>query len=183
MLRLLGKNRKSYESERMNMRHEMWGMARRKTGKGFGRTLGRSVFALLLSAALVLSDALPIPEGLPETVKADNYPRKGTITFYKYTRLTNVNDVAKKNSSYDYFFMDYEYNGSYYAPYTRLLGDDNWPVMKVNEILPHFDAGTSSFYTRTRIWHKKKNTKDEGRFGKDRICIWTQYNGIGGAGD
>ena len=35
MLRLLGKSRKSYESERMNMRHEMRGMAGRKTGKGF----------------------------------------------------------------------------------------------------------------------------------------------------
>jgi len=184
MLRLLGKNRKSYESERMNMRHEMWGMAGHKTGKGFGRTLGRSVFALLLSAALVLSDALPIPGGLPDTVKADNYPKKGTITFYKYTRLTNLSDVAKKDDSYDYFFMDYEYNGSYYAPYTRILGDDNWPVMKVDEILPHFNASAGTFYSRTQIRHKKGNPNDSKlKFGNNGICIFTQYNGIGELGD
>ena len=166
------------------MRHEMWGMAGRKTGKGFGRTLGRSVFALLLSAALVLSDALPIPEGLPETVKADNYPRKGTITFYKYTRLQDTDEVAKKNGEWDDFFMTYEYNGAYYAPYTRIQGDDNWPVMKVSEIMPHFNTQGGNFNSRTRICHRKYNRKpSEVKYGKDMIDIFSKYNYIGEVGD
>lgn len=53
--------------------------------------------------------------------------------------------------------------------------------MKVDEILPHFDIRT--FYSRTRIWHQKYNAADTGRDGKDRIAIFTQYNGMGDAGD
>ncbi|MBQ9490291.1 MAG: hypothetical protein IJU80_10205 [Lachnospiraceae bacterium] len=154
----------------------------RSTGRFFGCTLGRSVFSLLLAAVLVLSDALPIPGGLPDTVKADNYPKKGTITFYKYTRLTNINDVAKKDDSYDYFFMAYEYGGSYYAPYTRILDTDNWPVMKVSEIMPHFNTSGGDFQSRTQIRHKKVNPKS-GYYGSNGIGLWTQYNGIGEAGD
>ena len=152
----------------------------------FFRAMGRGVFAILLAAALVLSDALPIgPAGLPEQVEAaDKYPRTGTITFYKYTRLTNIDEVAKKNRTYDDFFMAYEYGGSYYAPYTRILRPNYWPVMKVDEILPHFSAEGSTFYSRTRIRQRKYNVADsDALWGKNLISIFTQYNEIGEPGD
>jgi len=148
MLRLLGKNRKSYESERMNMRHEMWGMAGRKNGKGFGRTLGHSVFALLLSAALVLSDALPIPGGLPDTVKADSYPKKGTLTFYKYTRCKTSDEVLQSGN----VMFIYERGGKYWFPakVSDINNDaSNWKVTSA-DVDFRIDPTADYFITRTK---------------------------------
>ena len=58
-------------------------------GRHFGCSVFKGAFAMLLVLALVVSDALPVPGGMPDTVKADNYPRKGTITFYEYKAITN----------------------------------------------------------------------------------------------
>lgn len=162
-------------------------IAKKNNGRHLRRTFWRGGVAVLLAAALVVSGVLPVgpPEGLPDTVKAaDKFPSKGTITFYQYTRLTNLNDVAKKDKSFDYFFMAYEYNSSYYAPYTRIVGDDNWPVMKVSELIPHFNTSGGNFYSRTRIRQRKCNPVDpDVIYGTNAIGIFTQYNGIGEAGD
>ena len=62
------------------------GNQKQKTKRDFGCRVARGMLALLCSAALVLSDALPVPGELPEAVSAAG-PSKGTITFYKWTRL------------------------------------------------------------------------------------------------
>ena len=170
----------------------MTGTGEKRNGKGlFGYTFGRGVFALLLSAALVVSDALPMgpPMGLPDAVKAADKPEMGTISFVKYTKQKDIADVAKADETYEDCFIAYEYKEVYYAPYTRILGVDNWPVMKIETIMPQFDADSDSFLSRTKIKHRKFNY-DHGRTMEEEpyqpfytISITSEYNGIGEEGD
>ena len=124
----------------------------RSTGRFFGCTLGRSVFSLLLAAVLVLSDALPIPGGLPGQVEAyDRYPSKGTITFYRYTPITSFDQLNPGDEGWRDTFMMYEIGGVWYAPNSKILGTDNWPVGKAAQMLPHFNS-EGGFYSRVKSY-------------------------------
>ena len=128
------------------------GLKQLKTGRSIGRffgcTLGRSVFSLLLAAVLVLSDALPIPGGLPDTVKADNYPKKGTITFYKYTRCKTSDEVLQRGN----VMFIYERGGKYWFPakVSDINNDaSNWKVTSA-DVDFRIDPTADYFITRTK---------------------------------
>ena len=144
----------------------------------------RLALTAALTAVFVLHGGV-FPEGLapagsPAVVEAR--VNLSSMKVYKYDRLVNAKDVAPAAGSYDRLFV-YQYQDHYYAPYTRLLGENNWPVKDVEALFPHFDPSWSTFYSRTKVLHSVlgKNGSDE--WGPNGIYIHPKYNGIGETGE
>ena len=129
-------------------------MQKMQIGKSVGKTnkILRGVFSVVLSAALVLSDALPVnsPMGLSKMTEAAG-PSKGYITFYHYTPITSFDQLNPGDEGWRDTFMMYEIGGVWYAPNSKILGTDNWPVGKVDQMLPHFNS-EGDFYSRVKSY-------------------------------
>lgn len=121
------------------------GNQKQKTKRVFGCRVARGMLALLCSAALVLSDALPVPGGFPEKVEAAG-PSKGTISFYKWTRITTWEEL-----DYARVMLIHKLNGQYYM--SQSLKDINnsqshW-ISKSIDVDPRIDPEADEFLTST----------------------------------
>ena len=163
---LLAAGKGTHRKEHFVKKHRVEKLHRAKehgnrAGKRFGRALARGIVGIALSAALVLSDALPVgPSGLPEQVEAyDRYPSKGTINFYEYKAITSSSSgtLLHGDNFYRDTLMIYQIDGTWYAPNSKILGDDNWPVGKVAEMIPHFDAEALTFHSRVKSFFKRRD--------------------------
>lgn len=116
----------------------------------FRHSVAQGVFAMLMVAALVISDALPVgPAGLPDAVEAaDSYPRKGTLTFYKYTRCKTSEEVLQTG---DVMFI-YDRGDKYWFPAKVAdINNDakNWKVT-CTDVDFRIDPSADQFITRTK---------------------------------
>jgi len=140
----------------------------------FGRTLGRSVFSLLLAAVLVLSDALPVP-GVPDAVSAAG-PSKGSITFYKWTRLRNWDDLSGAN-----VMLIHKQDGKYYMSQSVMdinNGQSHW-ISKSIDMDPRINPESDEFLTRTN-WSNiqtRKTTFNGKHSAFDGFYIYEYKNG------
>ena len=153
-------------TKKHNDRHFGFGKAQSDRGnedvrhRHLRRAFWRGGVAVLLAAALVVSDALPVgpPVGLPDTVKAaDPTPKTGTITFYEYQLRRYDNAWAREYFSTSYqdaysstsgLFI-YEYDGTCYAVMNELTSDGKWPTCKVDVFGWEYTPGADVFYART----------------------------------
>ena len=122
------------------------------------RKLGAVFFALVL----VVSDALPVPDGLPNTVEAAG-PSKGTVTFYKWTRLRDWEDLDRA-----YVMLISKIGGKYYmAQSLKDINNDlsNW-YLKSIDADPRINPEADEFLTKT-CWTniRTRLTTFNGKYG------------------
>lgn len=118
----------------------------------------RNIVAFLGVLVLVVTDAIPVLNGLPDTVRAaDAMPKTGTITFYKY-ELTKYNDKGDYNFYNGYeqgyvgrnAFIVYEYDGTCYFAKNDVVSDGRWPTCKIDIFGCDYSPGADEFYMRCR---------------------------------
>jgi hypothetical protein len=152
------------------------GNQKQKTKRDFGCRVARGMLALLCSAALVLSDALPVPGGVPDAVSAAG-PSKGTITFYKWTRLREWDDL----SGGGYVMLIHKQDGNYYMSQSVTdinNGQSHW-ISKSIDMDPRIDPESDEFLTRTN-WSniRTRKTTFNGKYSAfDGFYIYEYKNG------